>query len=752
MREQNVAPLIDDGLVDEVWIFSDHFFGLWEASMAGPRSFFINGGVYPQVPTQRPFAFYGFNYERAVAEMAHNTSHRTEATMNRIYGGWNLKAPSSNWDRFSANHDQSGGVAGVGTCHWPPNAKSDYDYEREVLSWADDFLDYPHLDGQRQPVSAKTWNDGDAHRGYMRWYFAHVPRTVGTNDDGRQNNWWKYLYDFDNYTAKGEPKPPQARLQASDLYEPLGQHVFKVAYQSPTPIEMATLGDDDIVVTGPGGFRAAASFMAASDKRNGTHRVAAYRVAAPSGGWSKSSLYSAHLQGGAVKCTSGQTFETANLGSFVLRSTEATGMAADEDTLVLLKFDETLAGHRGQASVNEASVERPATPFGRGAHFSEGSVLAFLNDGNLKPAEGTVEFWIKPDWDGTVGTGRELFKVGEDFNFGLLIQIDGANNLRLMVWGEDSSAPDGKGNKEMSIGASTTDWKAGQWHHVAATWNMASRELVLYVDGRQVAMTNQAMLIKEFSRPRFTIGSGARGVNPAHAVIDEVCISGRARTGTEIAAAFDASPGLGKLSIEPAELTLDVSQRLALRVFADSGEGLRREVTRLVRWSIDQPEAGRLDRHGNLVATRSGDAMVTASLAGMSASCKLQVTGDAPPLARLVRGVSLPRTGRDTLELEVEFIDQRGIVPASLDASDIRIIGPSGFHQFAELKGHELAGSTVVATYELRPPTGGWQASPAGKYVVEMKAWQVHTADGRFVPESVLGAVDRPGAAAGTGN
>ena len=147
LREQNVVPLVDAGVVDEVWIFSDHFFGIWEASMAGPGAFFINGGVYPQVPARRPFAFYGFNYERGVAEMMHNTSHRTEATLNRVYGPWNLKSPRNNWEIFSANHAQSNGLAGVGTCHWPANAKGDYDYanEREVASWADAFLSYPRL-------------------------------------------------------------------------------------------------------------------------------------------------------------------------------------------------------------------------------------------------------------------------------------------------------------------------------------------------------------------------------------------------------------------------------------------------------------------------------------------------------------------------------------------------------------------------------------------------------------------------------
>src|SRR5215203_1584631 len=136
------GELVSRGLVDEVWIFSDHFFGLWEASMAGPDAFFINGGVYPEVPSSRPFAFYGFNYERGVAEMMHDAAHRTEATLNRVYGKWNLAAPASAWDKFSANFTQSKGVAGVGTCHWPANAERDYDYgnAREVDSWADAFL------------------------------------------------------------------------------------------------------------------------------------------------------------------------------------------------------------------------------------------------------------------------------------------------------------------------------------------------------------------------------------------------------------------------------------------------------------------------------------------------------------------------------------------------------------------------------------------------------------------------------------
>ncbi len=229
LSEQKVPELIDlppgdRRRIDEVWVFGDHYFGLWEASMAGPGAFFINGGVYPEVRTRRPFAFYGFNYERGVAEMLHNTCHRTEATLNRVFGEWNLKDPRNDWELFSANAGQSGGLAGVGTCHWPANAEKDYDYSnpRVVSSWAQDFLTYPNLtcrdrESARRPVSRDTWAmpapGGDArvdhHLDYMRWYFTLLPRAAGKGADGRQNNWWKYLYDFTRFSRDGKPLQPE---------------------------------------------------------------------------------------------------------------------------------------------------------------------------------------------------------------------------------------------------------------------------------------------------------------------------------------------------------------------------------------------------------------------------------------------------------------------------------------------------------------------------------------------------------------
>lgn len=208
LETYGVVPRIDSGEIDELWIFGAPYFGFWESAMAGPGAFYINGGVYDSMEASRPFAIMGFSYERGVAEMMHNLSHRTESSMERIYGGWEVDKLTTNWARFAANAHQSNGVAAVGTCHYPPNGEKDYDYAnpREVESSADDWLNYPNLAGKTAKVSCETWGGPNYHLNYMRWWFSHLPKAPGINEDGRQNNWWKYVFDFNRYTADGKWK------------------------------------------------------------------------------------------------------------------------------------------------------------------------------------------------------------------------------------------------------------------------------------------------------------------------------------------------------------------------------------------------------------------------------------------------------------------------------------------------------------------------------------------------------------------
>jgi len=196
-EDHNIVEGIDNDVFDEVWVFGAPFFGYWESSMAGPNAFYINGGVYPNVSSKRAFAIMGFNYERGVAEMIHNLCHRTEATMSKVYGGWAAEQLTTSWAKFAANKTQSN-VAAVGSCHYPPNALEGYDYANTtaVESSADDWYNYPLLTGEKKSINAEAWGGPDYQRNYLNWWFHHLPRRQGVGPDGKLNNWWRYLFEF----------------------------------------------------------------------------------------------------------------------------------------------------------------------------------------------------------------------------------------------------------------------------------------------------------------------------------------------------------------------------------------------------------------------------------------------------------------------------------------------------------------------------------------------------------------------------
>lgn len=741
LREQNVVPLVDDGLVDEVWVFSDHYFGLWEASMAGPGAFNINGGVYPQVPSRRPFAFYGFNYERGVAEMMHNAAHRTEATMNRAYGPWNLKNPTNNWEKFSANHDQSSELAGVGTCHWPANAKNDYDYgnKREVTSWADAFLTYPKLDLQRKPVSRDTWSRGpDYHLDYMKWYFAHIPRATGVNDDGKQNNWFKYIFDFQSYDTKGQPLSASAEVHARDVADPKAAHVIAVAYRSAEHIDVASLDDSDLSVMGPAGKPLSVKLVAGNDPGGRSYRVARYQVS-PDGGWAPGE-YTIALQSDQVRTLAGNALPAKRLGTFRLAGGGGpTALVADADTTLLAHFDGSAVTKPGKPATQAAKLRFETGVVGKGVALGAGAALAYPLAGVLDTKAGTVEFWIQPQWAGNAGKSHVFFQAGRAFDNGLLLQIDGANNVRLMTWGDDPATAAIERNIERGVAFSGAGWKAGEWHHLAAAWQDSGRRLALFVDGRLADSTDKGIVLGPLSQTDFRLGSAIDGSSAADAVFDELRISKVARNEAAVKASAAAAIGVENLAIELSSDRLLPGGRAFTRAVAKSKAGLPKDLTREVSWISSDPKVISVDDRGTLRAGLAGDATLTARLGDLSAAATVKVTDPGLPTARLKSATDVARAGSDPVILVIAYDSPEGIRRESLGLGDIRVIGPNGFHQFAELVSAETAGAGITATYRITPAGEAWREADRGPYRVEMTAFQVSDWKGKHVPEKVLG-------------
>lgn len=195
----------DSGLIDEVWIYSFPYGGGWESTLAGQFAFWCNSPPLTGSSCVDILPIMVYNYERGVAEAMHSMSHRVEYTMKQVFGRW-LNEPYSSgtvtsslnsWEKFSSTEKKNPGKSHVGTCHYPPNATKDYDYDNSsntVTSYYQGWDTYPNLAPGSKQINCSEWDCN--HLGFMSWWFRKIPKFVCTNEY-RLNNWWHYLYDYE---------------------------------------------------------------------------------------------------------------------------------------------------------------------------------------------------------------------------------------------------------------------------------------------------------------------------------------------------------------------------------------------------------------------------------------------------------------------------------------------------------------------------------------------------------------------------
>lgn len=187
------------GEIDEVWIYNGPYFGFYESTLVGPNAYWYNS---PPVPgphnCNRLIPIMGPSPERGLESAIHNFGHRTESTMERVYGSWQRNRTTHNWERFTLVKalSPSYSYSGCGSIHYPPNGTSDYDYGNTstVMSNCGDFANYPNLSDPTavlQPVTCSIWNCSEL--GYFSFWFSHLPSNPGCGPDNVANNWWLYF-------------------------------------------------------------------------------------------------------------------------------------------------------------------------------------------------------------------------------------------------------------------------------------------------------------------------------------------------------------------------------------------------------------------------------------------------------------------------------------------------------------------------------------------------------------------------------
>lgn len=215
--------------VSEIWLWGAPYFDWDEFHWKTPgdripyqtdNSWFYRPYDIPDVG--KTLWIMGWNYERGEGEMLESYCHRIESVLSLTVGKgiWDHQRNGDNiWNRFTRVDKDFPGESEVGSVHYAPNSRSDYDWDnpKPVWSYADDWLSYPRLPRKRKLMSNKDWGSLPGVPAIVRhhkWWMEHLPKAPGVTD-GFYNNWWEYIVNYDE-AVKRLP-PPGATFQKAKV-------------------------------------------------------------------------------------------------------------------------------------------------------------------------------------------------------------------------------------------------------------------------------------------------------------------------------------------------------------------------------------------------------------------------------------------------------------------------------------------------------------------------------------------------------
>ena len=157
-------------------------------------------------------------------------------------------------------------------------------------------------------------------------YFLYVRSTgVGDPMSSPPNGYTAYAslgqYFISGYVRpSGFVAPPQADLQVTDITQSgVAAKQFTVTYTDNMAVDVSSIDNSDVRVTGPNGYSRAAQLVSVDTPTDGTPRVATYSVTPPTGGsWisSHSGTYTVWLQTNQVADTENAWVAAGQLGQF----------------------------------------------------------------------------------------------------------------------------------------------------------------------------------------------------------------------------------------------------------------------------------------------------------------------------------------------------------------------------------------------------------------------------------------------------
>jgi hypothetical protein len=294
----------------------------------------------------------------------------------------------------------------------------------------------------------------------------------------------------------------------------------------------------------------------------------------------------------------------------------------DENTLLLLHFNDNLIGADSENPASSENIVYAEGIFNNGLEISDNTNIEYASLDNINEMNGTVEFWVNPNWNGNDGLDHYFLRFG--YSGGILIGKDAGNYLKILVnrWSPGAY-------QEYSTGYNVSDWTADTWYHVAFTWN--DENLELYINGELVTSSTVDGDLFELTDENFQLGgNGTAGY--ANAVIDELRISNIVRTSEEISDSYMAGLQVDDINLVPSEIELLETWWFTPEVEIVAGVETYQIPSESLTWQSNNPGIAQVNSDGKIIAVSQGTTTVTGTYQAIDATINVTVTAPSLPL------------------------------------------------------------------------------------------------------------------------
>lgn len=207
-------------------------------------------------------------------------------------------------------------------------------------------------------------------------------------------------------------------------------------------------------------------------------------------------------------------------------------------TLFYLDFEDSSSDKQNrQKALKEKNINFLPGKFGKGGYFKEDAILKHEVQNRLDLERGTIEFWFKPDWQGSDEGYFYLVCANDQGNLPYKSEYNVLKIVRSYEKMLLFEIHDDKGNAAWAE-TSTSDWQKDVWYHIAATWEAETKTIALYVNGELKDQKTNLSYFPSKINPYIFIGNADFGKVASLGTLDELVIKNFVASPSEIREGF----------------------------------------------------------------------------------------------------------------------------------------------------------------------------------------------------------------------